>query len=65
MPVAATFDLHTHMTARMAENADIIVGYQTCPHVDLRRTGKAAMDILVRTIRGEVRPQASRSARSG
>jgi microcystin degradation protein MlrC len=59
VPIAATFDLHTHMTARMAENADIIVGYQTCPHVDLRRTGKAAMDILVRTIRGEVRPKVS------
>lgn len=59
LPVAATFDLHTHMTRRMAENADIVVGYQTCPHVDLRRTGKAAMDILVRTIRGEVRPRVS------
>ena len=59
MPIAATFDLHTHMTSRMAANADIIVGYQTCPHVDLRRTGKAAMDILVRTIRGEVHPKIS------
>lgn len=59
MPIAATFDLHTHMTARMAANANIIVGYQTCPHVDLRRTGKAAMDILVRTIRGEVHPKVS------
>ncbi len=59
MPIAATFDLHTHMTARMAANADIVVGYQTCPHVDLRRTGRAAMDILIRTIRGEVRPHVS------
>jgi len=56
MPIAATFDLHTHMTQRMADEADIIVGYQTCPHVDLRRTGRAAMDILIRTIRGEVKP---------
>ena len=59
IPIAATFDLHTHMTARMAANADIIVGYQTCPHVDLRRTGEAAMRILVRTIRGEVKPKVS------
>lgn len=59
MPVAATFDLHTHMTQRMADNADIIVGYQTCPHVDLRRTGRVAMDLLVRTIRGEVNPAIS------
>ena len=38
LPVAATLDLHTHMTDRMVEMADIVVGYQTCPHVDLRRT---------------------------
>ncbi|HVR32247.1 MAG TPA: M81 family metallopeptidase [Acidimicrobiia bacterium] len=56
MPIAATFDLHTHMTGRMAETADIIVGYQTCPHVDLRRTGRAAMEILIQTIRDEVSP---------
>lgn len=59
VPIAATFDLHTHMTARMAEMADIVVGYQTCPHVDLRRTGRAAMEILIRTLRGEVKPAIS------
>ncbi len=59
MPVAATFDLHTHMTPKMAGNADIVVGYQTCPHVDLRRTGRVAMDTLIRTIRGEVSPNIS------
>ena len=59
LPVAATFDLHTHMTPKMADQADIVVGYQTCPHVDLRRTGKAAMDILIRTIRDEVTPAIS------
>ena len=56
LPVAATFDLHTHMTRLMGEQADIVVGYQTCPHVDLRRTGRAAMEILIRTIREEVKP---------
>lgn len=59
LPVAATFDLHAHMTRRMGEEADIVVGYQTCPHVDLRRTGEAAMRILIRTIRGEVKPVVS------
>ena len=59
MPVAATFDLHTHMTQKMAANADIVVGYQTCPHVDLKRTGRVAMDVLIKTIRGEVKPTIS------
>jgi microcystin degradation protein MlrC len=47
------------MTKRMGEKADIVVGYQTCPHVDLRRTGRAAMEILIRTLRGEVTPTIS------
>ena len=59
IPIAGTFDLHTHMTMRMARSADIVVGYQTCPHVDLRRTGRAAMEILIRTLRGEVSPTIS------
>ena len=59
IPIATTLDMHTHMTRRMGEKADIVVGYQTCPHVDLRRTGQAAMRILVRTIRGEVQPAVS------
>jgi microcystin degradation protein MlrC len=59
LPIAATFDLHTHMTDRMAAAADVIVGYQTCPHIDLRRTGRAAMEILVRTMNSEVKPVVS------
>ena len=59
VPIATTLDLHTHMTRRMGEKADILVGYQTCPHVDLRRTGEAAMRTLIRTIRGEVEPVVS------
>ena len=56
VPIAATFDLHAHMTRQMSAHADVVVGYQTCPHVDLRRTGKVAMQILIRMIRGQVRP---------
>ncbi len=56
VPIAVTSDLHTHMTARMAEHADIIVGYQTCPHVDLRRTGRVAAELLLRTVAGEIEP---------
>ncbi|MFN8377465.1 MAG: M81 family metallopeptidase [Anaerolineae bacterium] len=57
VPVAATLDLHANVTRRMAEQADILVGYKTCPHVDLYETGAAAMDLLVRTVRGEISPR--------
>ncbi len=59
IPMATTLDLHTHMTSRMGKMADILVGYQTSPHVDLRRTGEMAMRLLIKTIRGEVRPVVS------
>ncbi len=59
IPIATSHDLHTHMTPRMAEHADIIVGFQTCPHVDLHRTGRVAADLLFRTIAGDITPRIS------
>ena len=56
VPIAATFDTHVHGTARMARFADALVGFKTHPHVDHYDAARQAMSILVRTIRGEVRP---------
>ena len=56
MPIVATFDTHVHGTARMARAADALVGLKTQPHVDHYETASAAMDILLRAMRGEVRP---------
>ncbi len=56
LPVAASFDLHCHFTALMARSADILVGFETCPHVDFFTTGQRAMRLLVRSIRGEPAP---------
>ncbi|BCH12558.1 microcystinase C (plasmid) [Mesorhizobium sp. 131-3-5] len=39
VPVAATLDLHGNVTPRMVEQADVLVAYQTYPHVDMARTG--------------------------
>jgi microcystin degradation protein MlrC len=56
VPIAATFDTHVHGTARMARFADALVGFKTHPHVDHYDAARQAMSILVRAIRGEVRP---------
>ena len=56
MPVFVTLDLHANITPRMAELADVIVGYDTYPHVDMRERGREAIELLARTIRGEVKP---------
>lgn len=56
IPIAVTLDLHANVTRVMCEHANIIVSYQTYPHVDMRRTGRQAGDILQRTMAGEIRP---------
>lgn len=56
VPIAASFDLHATMTRARATTLDVLTAYGTCPHVDLARAGGDAARILLRAIRGEVRP---------
>lgn len=56
VPIVATLDLHANLTRTMWENADALVGYQTCPHVDLYDTGRRAGDLMAAILRREVRP---------
>lgn len=61
LPIAVTLDLHANVTRAMCRHADILVSYQTYPHVDMRRTGLEAGDILQRTMAGEIRPRIVRA----
>lgn len=56
VPIAVSLDFHGNPTPQMAESANIIVAYQTYPHVDQRARGLLAAELLTRTIKGEVRP---------
>ena len=56
LPIAVTLDPHANVTQAMCRHANIIVSYRTYPHVDMRRTGQHAGDILHKTMRGEIRP---------
>jgi microcystin degradation protein MlrC len=56
MPIAATFDTHAHGTERMARAASALVGFKTHPHTDHYATATLAMEILIRAMRGEIRP---------
>lgn len=56
VPIAVTLDLHANVTRRMVEAANIIVGFRTYPHVDMRETGERAARLLFRAVRGEVQP---------
>lgn len=55
-PVVASFDLHGNHTQRRVDAATAVIGFDTYPHVDMAERGREAADLIVRTIRGEVRP---------
>jgi len=59
VPIVATLDLHANLSAEMASHADGYVVYRTYPHLDQRDRGRDAAGLLLRALRGEVRPVAA------
>ena len=55
-PVVATFDLHGNHTMQRVKAASALIGFDTYPHIDMAERGIEAANLIVRVIRGEVRP---------
>jgi microcystin degradation protein MlrC len=53
--VVVPLDHHGNITRRIIELADVIVGYQTCPH-DPFETGMRAAKILLALVKGDISP---------
>ncbi len=60
LPIAVTLDPHANVTALMCKHAQIIVSFNTYPHVDMREIGQLAGHLLHRTMLGEIKPQTLR-----
>jgi microcystin degradation protein MlrC len=56
IPIAASLDLHGHITPRMLESATILAGYHEYPHIDMYETGERAAVMLLDTLAGRLRP---------
>ena len=56
VPIGIAMDLHANITRRKIENADLIRGYHTHPHVDGRETAQKVAEMLISALRGETRP---------
>ncbi|PPR60929.1 MAG: hypothetical protein CFH10_01336 [Alphaproteobacteria bacterium MarineAlpha4_Bin2] len=56
LPIAVALDYHTNLSAAIVENATVICGYRTYPHIDMYETGLRAGRTLLRALSGEVRP---------
>lgn len=57
VPVGVALDLHGNITSRMVENADVVVGFKTYPHVDMYETGEHVCRIMAAVIDDGVRPK--------
>lgn len=56
LPIGLGLDLHGNLGAEVAELATIVCGYHHSPHTDMGRTGERTASLLIRAIRGEIRP---------
>lgn len=55
-PIGVTLDMHANIYENIVGNATVVTGYHTYPHVDVYEAGALAADVLLRAIRGEVKP---------
>jgi microcystin degradation protein MlrC len=55
-PVAVTLDMHANIYADIVDHATVISGFHTYPHVDIREAGVRAANVIVRTLKGEIKP---------
>lgn len=55
-PIAVALDLHGNMTQEMVDNADIIAGFKTYPHIDMYEAGLLAGRILIEKLKGNIEP---------
>ena len=55
-PIVATFDYHANLSDALVEACDVLVGYETFPHVDMAERGREAVRVLGRLIETAERP---------
>ena len=55
-PIVVTLDLHANVTRRMVENANVLFGYRTYPHIDLYETGLRGADLTHKILNGTLVP---------
>ncbi len=55
-PVVVTFDLHANITPVTVKYPDAIIGFDTYPHVDTYERGVEAVEVIYKTVRGEIKP---------
>lgn len=55
-PVVVVLDFHANLTPAIADLADVVIGYETYPHIDPYARGTEAVSIIQRVRQHEIRP---------
>jgi microcystin degradation protein MlrC len=55
-PIGMALDMHANVSQRMIDHTTVAVAYRTNPHVDARARARECANLIVRTVRGEIRP---------
>lgn len=55
VPIGVALDLHGNITKKIVDNADVVVGFKTYPHVDMYETGHHAGRLLLAMLKGQGR----------
>ena len=55
-PIVCTLDKHANISSKMFENADVLVVFRTCPHLDTYDRGVEAAKIIIGMIKNNIKP---------
>ncbi len=58
-PIVVLLDMHGNISPRLVELADVLLAYDTNPHIDAYARGVEAAAIMARLLRRELRPTAA------
>ncbi|MBV9784625.1 MAG: M81 family metallopeptidase [Acidisphaera sp.] len=54
--IGVELDPHCHLTVQRVRLSDVVILYKEFPHTDVVERAEEVLDIVLRTIRGEIRP---------
>ena len=56
VPIIAQLDIHSNMSTRMVDMANVIIGHETYPEIDQEERGRECVDVMERILRQGLRP---------
>src|SRR5688572_25591935 len=56
VPIGVNHDMHANLSQKLIDQSTVTVVYRTNPHLDAKERAEECAELIVRTIRGEIRP---------